>query len=109
MYKKYPKEKIPFVIITVTNNTAGGQPVSLKNIEEVSALSKKYGIPVLFDSARFAENAYFIKIREEGQKEKSIKEIVKDMYKHADFATMSSKKDAIVNMRGIIGFKNEKI
>ena len=107
--KKHPIEKIPFIILTVTNNTAGGQPVSLKNIAEVSALAKKYGIPVLFDSARFAENAYFIKIREEGQSDKTIKEIVLEMYKHADMMTMSAKKDGIVNMGGFIGFKNEEL
>lgn len=107
--KENPKNKIPFIIVTVTNNTAGGQPVSLENIKAVKQLADKYEIPVLFDSARFAENAYFIKTREEQYKEKSIKEIVLEMYKHADFATMSSKKDAIVNMGGFIGFKSEEI
>jgi len=107
--KQYPKEKIPFIIVTVTNNTAGGQPVSLENIREISALAKRYDIPLMFDSARFAENAYFIKIREEGCADKSIKQIVKEMYEHADFMTMSSKKDAIVNIGGFIGFKHEEI
>lgn len=104
-----PKEKIPFVILTLTNNTAGGQPVSMANIKEVAALAKKNGIPVLFDSARFAENAYFIKTREEGYAHKTIKEIALEMYSYADFATMSSKKDAIVNMGGFIGFKDKEI
>ena len=107
--KKYPKEKIPFIVLTLTNNTAGGQPVSLKNIKDVSDLAKKYDVKLLFDSARFAENAYFIKIREEGYKDKSIKDIVKEIYQYADYATMSSKKDAIVNMGGFIGFKDEAI
>ena len=105
--KQYPKEKIPFIILTLTNNTAGGQPVSMANVKEVSALAKKYGIPLLFDSARFAENAYFIKTREKGYEHKTIKQIVLEIYEHADFATMSSKKDAIVNMGGFIGFKSQ--
>lgn len=103
-----PKEKIPFIIITVTNNTAGGQPVSIENIEAVSTLAKKHGVKILFDSARFAENAYFIKLREKKYSSLSIKEIVRKMYSFADFATMSSKKDAIVNMGGFIGFKEEE-
>lgn len=90
--KKYPKEKIPAVVLTVTNNTAGGQPVSMQNIREVSALCKKYGVNLQIDSARFAENAYFIKTREKGYENKSIKEIVKEMFSYADIMTMSSKK-----------------
>ncbi len=102
-------EKIPMVIITVTNNTSGGQPVSMQNLREVSALTHQYGAKLLLDSARFAENAYFIKKREEGYAEKSIKEIVKEMYSYADVMTMSSKKDAIVNMGGFIGFKEREL
>ncbi len=109
VYSTYPKEKIPMVIVTVTCNTSGGQPVSMQNLREVHALSKKYGIRVIFDSARFAENAYFIKIREEGYADKSIKEIVKEMYSYADGMTMSSKKDAIVNMGGFIALKEEDL
>ena len=89
-------DKIPFIIVTITNNTAGGQPVSMKNIKEVRAIADKYGKRVLFDSARFAENAYFIKTREEGYQNKTIKEIVKEMFDNADGMTMSAKKDAIV-------------
>jgi len=106
--KKYPKEQIPCIVITVTNNTAGGQPVSMENVKGVSNLAKRYGVKVLIDSARFAENAYFIKTREKGYEHKSIREIVREMFSYADFMTMSSKKDAIVNIGGFIGFRHEK-
>jgi len=106
--KKYPKERIPCIVVTITNNTAGGQPVSMANVKGVSALAKKYGVKVLFDSARFAENAYFIKTREEGYADKSIREIALEMFSYGDFMTMSSKKDAIVNMGGFLAFRNEE-
>ncbi|WP_436414547.1 tryptophanase [Petrimonas sp.] len=107
--RRYPNDKIPAVVLTVTNNTAGGQPVSMQNIREVSALCKKYGIPLLMDSARFAENAYFIKTREKGYADKSVKEIVKEMFSYADIMTMSSKKDAIVNIGGFVAFKSQEL
>ena len=100
-------EKVPFVIVTITNNTAGGQPVSMQNLREVKAVAEKYGKRVLFDSARFVENAYFIKTREEGYADKTIKEIVKEMYQYADGMTMSSKKDGLVNMGGFIATRHE--
>lgn len=103
------KEKIPCVVLTVTNNTAGGQPVSMENIRDVSALCKKYGVLLQIDAARFAENAYFIKTREKGYENKTIKEIVKEMFSYSDIMTMSSKKDAIVNMGGFVAFKSEEL
>ena len=109
VYKSHPKEKIPFCLITVTCNTSGGQPVSLENIKAVSELSKKYGVPVYFDSARFAENAYFIKKREAGQEKRSIKDICKDMFAYGDGMTMSSKKDGLVNIGGFIALRDEEI
>ncbi len=107
--KSHPVEKIPFIIVTITCNTSGGQPVSMQNLKEIKYLADNYQIPVVFDSARFAENAYFIKTREEGYKDKSIREIVLEMFSYADVMTMSSKKDAIVNMGGFIAMRNEKL
>jgi len=100
-------DKIPFIIITVTNNTAGGQPVSMQNIKEVRMIAHKYKKPVLIDAARFAENAYFIKLREKGYNNKTIKEITKEMFSYADGMTMSAKKDGIVNMGGFIATRLE--
>lgn len=97
--KKY-NDRIPFIIVTITNNTSGGQPVSMENLREVRIIANKYGKRVIFDSARFAENAYFIKIREEGYLGRTIKEICLEMFGYADGMTMSAKKDAIVNMGG---------
>jgi len=107
--KNNPAEKIPVILITVTCNSAGGQPVSLENIKEVSSLAKKYGIPLFFDGARFAENAYFIKTRESGYEDKTIREIVREMMNQVDGMTMSSKKDAIVNMGGFIALRDKEL
>jgi tyrosine phenol-lyase len=109
IYKAHPKENIPFCLITVTCNSSGGQPVSMENIKAVKALSDQYGIPVFFDAARFAENAYFIKEREEAYKDKTIKEIVKEMFSYGDGFTMSAKKDGLVNIGGLLGMRDEKL
>lgn len=105
----YPIDKIPLFVLTITNNTAGGQPVSMENIKNVSAMCRKHNIPLLIDAARFAENAYFIKTCEKGYEHKSIKEIVKEIFSYADIMTMSSKKDAIVNMGGFLAMKSEEL
>ncbi len=107
--KSNPAEKISCIIITITNNTAGGQPVSMANLRAVGKLAEKYGVKFIIDSARFAENAYFIKTCEEGYADKTIHEIAKEMFSYADGMTMSSKKDAIVNMGGFIGFRDEDL
>jgi len=102
-------DKVPFIIVTITNNTAGGQPVSMQNLREVREICNRYGKLLVFDSARFAENAYFIKTREEGYAHKSIKEIVREMFSYADAMTMSSKKDAIVNIGGFIAMRDQEL
>lgn len=109
VYKTHPKEKIPFCLITVTCNTSGGQPVSLENIKAVKDLSDFYGIPVIFDAARFAENAYFIKKREAGQENRTIKEICREFFSYGMGMTMSSKKDGLVNIGGFIALNDEEI
>ncbi len=109
VFREHPASRIPFVVVTLTCNSSGGQPVSMRNLKDVHALARKYGVRVLFDSARFAENAYFIKMREEGYGDKTIREIVAEMFQYADMMTMSSKKDAIVNIGGFIGLKEEEL
>ena len=109
VYKIYGKEKIPFTLITITCNSSGGQPVSVENIRKVKALSDQYQIPIFFDSARFAENAYFIKEREAEFKDYSIKEIAKIIFDLGDGMTMSAKKDGLVNIGGFIALNNEEL
>ena len=108
LIKEYKPENVGIIIMTITNNTAGGQPVSIQNIKETSEIAKKYNIPLIIDAARYAENSYFVKQREKGYENKSIREIVKETFQYADGFTMSAKKDAIVNMGGLIGIKENE-
>lgn len=104
-----PHEKLGCIVMTITNNTSGGQPVSMANLRGVRELADRYGVTLIFDSARFAENAYFIKTREEGYSGKTVREIAREMFSLADGMTMSSKKDAIVNMGGFIGLRDREL
>ncbi|MCP4704129.1 MAG: tryptophanase [candidate division Zixibacteria bacterium] len=102
-------EKVPVVFMTVTNNSAGGQAVSMANIKEASSICKKFGIRFFFDCARFAENAYFIKKYEPGFENKTIKEIAQEMFSYSDGALMSAKKDGLANMGGFIAVNDEEL
>ncbi|WP_312199476.1 tryptophanase [Anaerospora hongkongensis] len=103
---EYGAENVGLIVVTITNNSAGGQPVSVQNIRDVSAVCRKFNIPLNIDAARYAENAYFVKQREAEFKDASIKEIIRAMFDCADMFTMSAKKDTVVNMGGLIGVKN---
>jgi tryptophanase len=106
LIKQYGPENVGLVVMTITNNSAGGQPVSMKNLRETAAVCRKYGIPLNIDAARFAENAFFIQRDEVEYRNTSIKEIIREMFSCADMFTLSAKKDAIVNIGGLIGIKD---
>lgn len=111
LLEKTIKEKgapnIPLVIITITNNSGGGQPVSMENIRAVKNVCQKNKIPLFIDACRFAENAYFIKLREEGYGDKPVKEIAQEIFSHADGCTMSAKKDAFANIGGFLAMHDD--
>jgi len=106
---KKKRKKIAMIMMTITNNSVGGQPVSLENIRETSKIAKKYKIPFFIDACRFAENAYFIKEREKGNEQKSILEITREIFSLADGCTFSAKKDALVNIGGFVATNNKEL
>jgi tryptophanase len=104
--KEIGAENIPMVIVTITNNSGGGQPVSMQNIKDVRKVCDEFNVPLFIDACRFAENSYFIKIREEGYANKTIKEIANEIFSYADGCTMSAKKDAFANIGGFLAMKD---
>ena len=102
-------KKIPLIMMTITNNSAGGQPVSMENIKETSAIAHKHGIPFFIDACRFAENCYFIKQREQGYRNRSLKQIARELFSYADGCTFSGKKEALTNIGGMLCTNDDQL
>src|ERR1700757_5181462 len=107
LIQRVGRERIPLVMLTVTNNSGGGQPVSIENVRQVSAVCKRHAIPLYFDACRFAENAWFVKLREPGYADKTPKEIAQEMFRCGDGCTMSAKKDGMANIGGFLCTSND--
>lgn len=107
--REHGHERVPFVLITVTCNNNGGQPVSMENIRSAAEICRRYKVPLFFDAARFAENCYFIRTREPGYQDKEILRIAQEMFSYGDGCVMSSKKDGLVNIGGFMAFRDESL
>ena len=107
LIEEYRPENVAGIVMTITNNSVGGQPVSMANMRATAELARRHGIPVVIDAERYAENAFFIQQREEGYADTSTREITRELFAHADIFTMSAKKDAITNMGGLLGVREK--